>query len=383
MSSKIIYIEAQRLFRKQKHGMDVVALEIIQHLKNIGNGNSITVIVKQDEDICLRSSSNKTVKILQSAFYPFWEQWILPRFIQKNPGVFLHCTGNTAPLWGKIPLVETIHDLIFLEKNNLFKNDAGSLYQRFGNLYRRIIVPIVAKRAKHIITVSAFQRQLIIKQLGVPPDKISVVYNGVDERFFNHADDARVKNVCEKYGIKNFPFIFFLANTDARKNTDGTLKAFLIFCKQYPNFSHKLVLKGLSETQLQKKIIACKAEEISHRIHRIDYIHFDDMPILYQAADIFWFPSFSEGFGLPIIEAMASGTPLITSNTSVMPEIAGDGALYFDPLQPQQLAGLTASLLVNEHIKIDLINKGKLRAAKFTWPVAIDDLIQVYSKLLN
>jgi len=383
MERKILYIEAQRLFRKQKHGMDVVALELLQRLKKVETGYGITVLVKEDEDHCLTKNSNLLVQTLKSAFYPLWEQWILPRFIRLQKNCVLHCTGNTAPVWGSMPLLVTIHDLIFLEQNYLFKKDGGSLYQRFGNVYRSMVVPIVAKRAKHIITVSEFQRQVIIKRLNVSPAKVSVVYNGADERFFEAIAPVRIQAVGKKYGIDGFPYIFFLANTEPRKNTAGVLKAFALFCKQYPEYNHKLVIKGLSTDQLEKKIVACGAGEYAHRIHRVGYIDYTDLPVLYQGATMLWFPSLSEGFGLPLVEAMAGGTPVITSNMSVMPEIAGEAALYVNPLIPEQLVAQSVVLLTNFPLRNKLIESGKSRAGQFTWANSIKSLMEVYEKMMG
>lgn len=383
MIGKTICIEAQRLFRKQKHGMDVVALELLQRLRYANTDYHIKVLVKEDEDRCLQNTETLTVQTLKPAFYPLWEQWVLPDFLSTDTAKLLHCTGNTAPVWGKTPLLVTIHDLIFLEENYLFKKDGGSLYQRFGNFYRSLVVPIIAKRAKYIITVSEFQRQLIIKMLHISPDKISVVYNGADERFFVRAEDQAIHLVRNKYKIGEKPYFFFLANTEPRKNTDGVLQAFLHFCKTYPEHEHHLVIKGLTDEILRKKIAAAGAESVSGRIHRVGYIDYDDLPLLYQGASALWFPSFSEGFGLPIVEAMAGGTPVITSEVSVMPEIAGDAALYVNPKQPMQLAEQTHTLLTDTSLRKDLVAKGHIIAAKFTWTNSVNALRAVYEKLLN
>ena len=222
MQQRKIFIEAQRLFRAHKHGMDVVALELLQRLRNRTPAYSFDVLVKHDEDHCLQNSDSLTVSSLSSLFYPLWEQWLLPKQTGNNKKNLLHCTGNTAPLFSSVPLLVTIHDLIFLEKNYLFSKEGGSLYQRFGNYYRRLVVPIVARKAKHIITVSEYQRNVIIERLKINPEKISVVYNGVDSRFFEHAELPVLSNTLMKYGI-GFPYIFFMGNTEPRKNTKGEI----------------------------------------------------------------------------------------------------------------------------------------------------------------
>lgn len=380
---KTLFIEAQRLFRNKKHGMDVVAMELLKRLKNFTTEFDKCVLIKPDEDPCIQASAGLQTLMLKKSFYPLWEQWILPRFATLQKNSFLHCTGNTAPVWGNTPLLVTIHDLIFLEQPYLFKRDGGSLYQRFGNLYRRLIVPMVAKRARHIITVSEYQRQLIIKKLSIAPANISVVYNGADDRFFEKASPAAIDAAGKKYGVEGFPYIFFLANTDPRKNTNVVIHAFALFCKAHPEFKHKLVIKGLSTRQLKRKIIECGALEFEDRIHWVPYIDYRDLPLLYQGAAMLWFPSLSEGFGLPIVEAMAGGTPVITSNASVMPEIAGDAALYIDPTNPHQLVSQTLYLLTDPAAREMLVQRGHEQVKKFTWNSSIEQLLQVYSKVIR
>jgi glycosyltransferase involved in cell wall biosynthesis len=190
-------------------------------------------------------------------------------------------------------------------------------------------------------------------------------------------------SVFSKYGIEDFPYFFFIANTEPRKNTDGVLRAFALFCQQYPQYNHRLVIKGLSVEQLQKKIQACGATAAASRIHRVGYIDYADLPLIYQGAAILWFPSFLEGFGLPIVEAMAGGTPVITSQASVMPEIAGDAALYINPHQPEMLVPATVRLLEDDVLRKDLVEKGKKRAKQFTWANAVQTLLATYEKLIK
>jgi glycosyltransferase involved in cell wall biosynthesis len=142
------------------------------------------------------------------------------------------------------------------------------------------------------------------------------------------------------------------------------------------------VIKGLTDEILKKKIVDCGAESVAHRIHRVGYIDYADLPLLYQGASMLWFPSFNEGFGLPIVEAMAGGTPVITSNLSVMPEIAGDAALYIDPYQPEQLADKSHLLLSDDVLRKELIQKGETIASRFTWKSSVNDLLKVYRKLI-
>src|SRR5690606_1350661 len=171
-----IGIEAQRIFRKKKHGMDIVALQLIRELQKADTENAYFIFVKEDEDHgVLQETPNFKIITIKSAPYPYWEQVLLPREAKKYGVDVLHCTSNTAPIRIDIPLVITVHDIIYLEKVNL---TAGTWYQRLGNLYRRWNVPAVAGKSARIITVSDYERERIINHFALPTNHVQTVYNG-------------------------------------------------------------------------------------------------------------------------------------------------------------------------------------------------------------
>lgn len=149
-----IAIEAQRIFRKEKHGMDYVALETIRELQKIDQQNEYFILVSPGDDVCLQESANMHIVTVNWPSYPLWEQIGLPLALKKIKPDLLHCTSNTAPVYGNIPLMLTLHDIIFLEKKQ-GKNQ--SMYQRLGRFYRKIIVPQILTKCKRIITVSHFE----------------------------------------------------------------------------------------------------------------------------------------------------------------------------------------------------------------------------------
>lgn len=372
-----IAIEAQRLFRARKHGMDVVAYEFLRRLPALNDSNQYHIIVKNDVDNCIEPSENKFIHPLKAIFYPLWEQFLLPSFCKKINISVLHCTANTAPVFYKKPLILTLHDIIFLQQNNF--SNKGSWYQSLGNTYRSLVVPIVAKKAIRIITVSQYQKDVIVQKLNILPQKISVIHNGVDERFFNTFTPIQIQNTLLKYGIKP-RYIFFMANTEPRKNTIGALQSFALLCKQTTQ-APRLVIKGLNSTQLKNLLEKHNLSFINNQIDLIGYVDYNDLPLIYQGATILWFPSISEGFGLPIIEAMASGVPVITSNVSCMPEIAGDAAILIDPLNFKTIVEATLTLLNNSALYNQIVLKGKKRALDFTWDKAVKKLLLVYSEI--
>jgi len=374
-----IAIEVQRIFRPRKHGMDVVAHELIKRLPLGSETIDYHVLAKDDADHCLSSIPHRIIHTLRKAPYFIWEQYLLPKACRELKADILHCTANTAPLASKVPMILTLHDVIFLERSNL--RSKGSWYQRLGNVYRSMVVAPVVKKALRVITVSEFQKKLIMEKLEIPGDKIKVIYNGADERFFDEYTTDQIDAVLNKFGLEK-GYIFFMANTDARKNTRGVLKAYAQLLLHNPS-APRLVMKGINEEKLRQLLESEGLAWLRSEIDLIGYVGYYDLPAIYQAASMLWFPSFSEGFGLPIVEAMASGTPVITSSVSCMPEIAGDAALFIDPRNPTSLAFAAHLLLTDPEMAAKLSANGKKRAAEFTWDKAIKQTVAVYKEVQN
>ena len=371
-----VAIEAQRLFRPRKYGMDVAAYELLRRLPLVKDRHEYHLLIKNDSDKCITHAGARTVHTMNTAPYPVWEQTMVPQYCNKMKADLLHCTASTAPLRLKQPLLLTLHDLIFLEKSNATN---ANWYQRFGNIYRSKLVPLVAKKAKHIITVSEYQKNVISEKLSIPHEKISVIYNGVDDRFFVTHAEREIARVLDKHKLLE-GYIFFMANTDPRKNTAGVLQAYSLLRKQYAS-APRLVIKGLNTEELHKHLKREKSEHLIHHIDLIGYVDYANLPLIYQGASMLWFPSFTEGFGFPIVEAMAGGVPVVTSNASCMPEIAGDAALFINPHQPQTIADAAIKILSDKATASYLSGRGKGRAAFFTWDNAVRQLVQVYNEM--
>ncbi len=370
-----VAIEAQRLFRPHKYGMDIVAYELLRRLPVSQDRHEYHVLVKDDSDKCITHKGSRTVHTMQTAPYAIWEQALLPQYCNKVKADVLHCTASTAPLQLKQPLVLTLHDVIFLEQSY----DKASWYQRLGKTYRSTIIHSIVRNAERIITVSEYQKNIIAEKLSVPREKISVIYNGVDDRFFINYSEEKISVVLRKYKLSR-GYIFFMANTDPRKNTAGVLQAYSMLIKQHQS-APRLVIKGLNTEQLREHL---EHEKLGHLINHIDligYVDYNDLPLIYQGASMLWFPSFSEGFGLPIIEAMAGGVPVITSNLSCMPEIAGDAALFINPYQPQTITDAAIKIISDKATASYLSQRGKGKASFFTWDNAARQLVQVYNEI--
>jgi len=370
-----IGIEVQRLFREKKHGMEIVALEILKELQQLDTYNQYIVFAKKDKDLqCLQETPNFKIELVAGSFYPIWEQFELPKAVKKHNLDFLHSTCNTSVLKLPVPLMLTLHDIIYLENVN-FK---GTAYQNFGNLYRRFIVPAVVKKSKVVITVSNFEKEVIKNRLNVPEEKIKVIYNAVNRKFNNNYPAKDIIRFKQKYELPN-EFILFLGNTSPKKNTYNVILAFAEYCRSASNITPLVVLdydKSLVEAILEK---IGQSGLIAHFIFP-GFITSDTMPLIYNAATLFLYPSLRESFGLPILEAMGCNTPVITSTTSCMPEIAADAAYLVDPFSVDEITNGIKVLLGNKVMRGELSSKGLKRAAEFSWRSAAEKLLTLYNE---
>ncbi len=375
-----IGIEGQRLYRKKKHGMDMVALELIKYLQEIDKENEYVVFVKPDEDnTCIPKADNFKIIELSGGPYPTWEQFALPKAAKAEGCDILHCTSNTGPVYSSVPLITILHDIIYLESISIFKK-SGSWYQKLGNMYRRWIVPPVVKRSKRVSTVSNFEKNRIKNFMGLG-DNLVAIYNGVGEHFRKIRDENILTAAKSKYNLPD-NFLFFLGNTDPKKNTPNVLKAFAEFTKKSP-VKFKLVMLDYEENALQKILNEIGCPEIRSDIHLTGYVVNTDLPAIINQCKVFLYPSLRESFGIPILEGMACGVPVVTSNTSSMPEIAADAALIVDPHKWEEITEAIEKILGDNEINNELCEKGIERAKMFSWKNMAIAYQKLYKEVFN
>lgn len=271
--------------------------------------------------------------------------------------------------------VLTIHDILF-ESHPEF----------FPGLHRNLLgffVPISAKRANRIISVSEFTKREIIKYYRVPEEKITVIHEGASDKFALIRDKDLIFSVLKRYGIKK-KYILFVGRIEPRKNIIGLLKAF-DYIKNKGMKDICLVIVGnqdriFKERELFNRI---KDMELSSDIVFTGGVSEDDFPVLYNGAEVLVYPAFAEGFGLPVLEAMACGTPVITSNTTSLPEVTGDAAILINPNSFEEIGESLEKLLNNQLLRKELSEKGLKRAKKFSWTEAAKKTIEVYKEVLT
>lgn len=239
---------------------------------------------------------------------------------------------------------------------------------------------MIVRLSRKIITVSHFEKNRISQFFGMGDDpKLVAVYNGVSEHFKPVTDQSELIRVKEKYHLPDHYF-FFLGNTDPKKNTRGTLKAFSDFLKQTGS-DMKLVMLDYDRQELEKLLDDIGDKELIDKIVLTGYVVNTDLPAIYGQCEIFLYPSLRESFGIPMLEAMACGAPVITSDTSSMPEVAGDAAVIVNPFKPEEITAAMIQILSNKELRETMIRKGYVRAEKFSWRAMAENVLSLYQQM--
>lgn len=369
---------------RNRRGIGNYTLMLIQQLAEFDKINEYVIYIDRvDDQQVLPKQANFTVKILSPSNYLLWEQIALPLAVNKDKIEVLHCTANTAPLIlsSQIRLISTVHDIMYLYNSNKMPQPK-SMYQKMGKLYRKIMVPASFQRVDAIITVSHYSKLDIMSYFpALPEEKIFVTYEAANEKFRSVDKDAARKRITTEMGIIG-TYIFALAGADPRKNTETVIKNF-IQLKAHRCIGHKLVLTGLPGWRNSKYYEIVRNAGMEDDIVFTGYISEEQLVDLYNCAEFFLYPSRYEGFGLPILEAMACGTPVITSNVTSIPEIAGDAAVLIEPTNKEQLNKAIVKMLDDGSLKNDMIKKGFEQSAKFSWRKMAIDTLAIYEGLMQ
>ncbi len=299
--------------------------------------------------------------------------WTQTRFARRarNDGMqLLHGPGYILPGGWRGPSVVTVYDIIALSHPELC-----TLSNTF---YYRTFLPRTIARASAVVVPAEAVKTEIVDRVGVPPEKIRVAPLGVGGEFTPNLPRGRVDEVAERHGIEG-PYLLCVGNIEPKKNLAATIRAFGIARKQ-ADLPHKLVLAGgksWKSADVDAEISRLEPEAI----HRTGYTPADDLPALYAGADTLLFWSLVEGFGLPALEAMASGTPVICSDRGALPEVVGDAARIVPIGPPEEFAEALVEVLGNKKVRRQLSRRGLARAKECTWRKHVDAVLRVYAEV--
>lgn len=287
-----------------------------------------------------------------------WEQIVLP--INKETENVLWSPTNTGPIYTSNHFI-TLHDIGVFPHPEWFAKS----YVR----WKRMIIPQIARRARGILTVSEFSKTVICEHLAVSPQKVKVVYNGVDTDHFKPASQKRIEAVTDQYAISE-PYFLALASLDPRKNFSRLIKAWNNCVKQESLKNHTLVIAGGGNANFS--MFEARAE--SESVKFLGYVEDNNLPPLYSGAMGFFFPSLFEGFGLPVVEAMACGTAVLTSETTALGEITGNAAVQVDPGSIESIQEGMMEIIESPSLRNSLIEKGFERIKLFNWDNAAKEI---------
>lgn len=300
-----------------------------------------------------------------------WEQVILPRYFRKLGADILFSPGNTGPL--KISnQVVTIHDVAVFKRPEGFNSNFVKWY--------RFLLPRLAKKARRLVTVSEFSKTELVECLKISPEKVVPIYNGVGDIFKPHSQDSQ-REFIAKNGLPE-RYVLALGSRAKNKNFLGLLKAWELLVREDKMQDISLVIAGGTASTLQADEISVLLSKLPN-VHDAGYVTDETLPLLYSSAEAFVFPSFYEGFGLPPLEAMACGTPVVVANTASLPEVVGDAGVYVNPYDVEDIARGIYKVLIDMQLQSNLSSKGLERAKQFTWKKTAKETFQVFEEVAS
>ena len=347
-----------RFLTQQLTGVQRFALEISRQLKKSGRDMKFIAPPK----IFHKSGAEELDAVSYGKFTGhFWEQLDLPRYLRKARHPLLVNLANTAPLFYKNQII-TIHDLAFLRNPSWFSKTFYCFY--------RFLLPAIAENSLKIITVSEFSKKEIMRLLNIPGEKIKVVRNAVSESFPDSAEHA--SRYCDE------EYLLAVSSMDPRKNIKNLLASF----NRLNLKDMKLIVAG-PENKIFASGKSGKPTTAEHNVAFTGYTSDKELAVLYRNAKMFVYPSLYEGFGLPPLEAMACGCPVVVSNVASLPEVCGDAAYYVDPYDVESIADGMYRVLTDDDLRQNLIKKGFERVKLFSWEKSAKEHIRVFDEVLN
>lgn len=380
-----IGIDIRSLIEKSPSGVTEYTTQLLNHLMRLDKENQYLLFYNNwhnipSEPLKSFNCSNVQIKSFRwpnKIFNSLLFLFSYPKIDKLIGGVDLFFIPNInfLGLSKECQKVITVHDLSFKRY--------PSFYSTKGRLWHKIVSPKrIFKRADRLIAVSESTKNDLIELYHINQEKIKVVYSGISHNFFQKIEALHLEEIKKKYNITK-PYIFTLSNLEPRKNIETLILAFDKLRQKF-KIDYQLVIGGSQAWTPNRKIYSlAKNSAYSDDIKFLGYVEAADKPSLYQAAAVFVFPSFYEGFGFPPLEAMASGTPVAAAFSSSLPEITKEAALLFNPYNINELAEALYQLLTDDKLKRNLIEKGYVQSRNFSWEKTAKETLALFEDVGN
>jgi glycosyltransferase involved in cell wall biosynthesis len=332
------------------------------------------VLLCNPSDVPVASSLGPNFRgvTVRSGNYSISEQLSIPLVVRRERLDVFHAPHYVLPALTPCPTVVTIHDCIHL----MFPE---YLSHRAAYAYARASLWTAAHKSDRIVTVSEQSKRDILKFFDVPANKIVVTPNAIDDRFGVDLDEEHVKQTRERYQLSQ-SYILYVGNIKPHKNLERLIEAFH-YVRSQGRSELELLIIGDEISKLQSLRRAVHRHDLHRYVRFHGYVPDKTLAVLYKLASVFVFPSLYEGFGLPPLEAMASGTPVVTSNVSSLPEVVGDAAVLVDPYSAHAIADGILRVLHSAHLRADLRRRGLQRAQEFSWNRSVRRVREIYEEV--
>ncbi len=371
-----IAIDARMYGPSQTTGIGQYIEQLTNHLFQIDNENQYILFMREPEYSNFTPPNNRVKKVLAPPYwYSYAEQIQLPLILAKEKFDLIHFPHFNSPILFNKPSVCTIHDL------TPFYFDGHKMKSSFRKWAHRKVFTNTITKAKHILTVSNSTKNGLIEKFQVPENKISVTYLGVDEKFRVLEKNDIINAINEKYKISS-PFIFYVGAWRNHKNLETLIGAFERLKEQY-RLPHQLVLAGQEDPHYPNIRQRIEKSPFKSDIVTPGFIENSDLPSLYNSASAFVIPSFIEGFGLIAIEAQKCGCPVVASDTSSLPEVLNNSALFFDPHDEAMLTSQLFMILTNENQQKLMRERGFENVNRFSWNKCAEQTLAVYQAVIG
>jgi glycosyltransferase involved in cell wall biosynthesis len=384
-TTKRIGIDA-RFYGPIGKGLGRYTQEVVDNIIRLDQENEYVIFLRRDNFDELKTDGLPRVKkvLAEIRWYTLAEQLVLPWLIYKEKLDLIHFPHFNVPILCPTKLVVTIHDLILINFPTKKATTLGPITYFIKNLGYRLTIWLALMRSKAIIAVSQFTKDDIVQHFGVKPEKIIVTYEGVADFAQSAGGAGQPDNAQSATLIKhriNRPYILYVGNAYPHKNLEQLLNVFNDLLSKRPNLQLVLVGKEdhfYAKIKQQAKDLQLSLPGQSSPVIFTDYVNDQELADLYSHATLYVFASFYEGFGLPPLEAMAKGLAVASSDTTSMPEILGDAAVYFNPRDQADIQAKISALLDDPDLRSELINKGYAQIRKYSWQTCAESTLAVY-----
>lgn len=369
-----------RFFGPFGKGLGRYTQKLVEYLEKVDTENQYIVYLRKENfDDYQPSNPNFKKQLADYQWYTIKEQREMPKLLNSENFDLVHFPHFNVPIFYKGPFVVTIHDLIITNFPTTKATTLGPLMYKFKQIGYNYVIRKAVRKAKKVITVSGYSKSEIVRYFKMQPDKIVVTYEASD---FNKdvcsiEDPAYLKN---KYNIDH-GYWLYVGNAYPHKNLESLIHVWKKLKQE--NFSHKLVMVGKEDYFFKRLKELAKKEGVDDVVVFLGFVDDAELCLLYQQALGYVFPSLCEGFGLPPLEAASQGLPVITSSASCLPEVMGDGAIYFDPYNIDDIINTVRRVTQDKELQEELRKKGLKQVSKYSWEKTAKETLDVYNSIKN